>query len=256
MTDFEVNSIDVPDASHPEPKDHTLEVEVVNAAIDACFDGIPPELHWAKSESTVTPWVAYQLGCVAEYHGAKNDLISGKALAIYAIEAAKLTKDINRVRSNYVTFANVLFRSDRIEEALNVYEKVVASDAGDPTPETVAALMGMANCLKLVGRPHEAAVSFERGYLSVRKKLKTSERHQIAKFFADVCIQADDIGGAFFAICDFDPTEGKRILFEQCLPGMSFDEAVSTCTRLKGLEMFDEADSLRQLWMSQNTKES
>jgi pentatricopeptide repeat protein len=255
MVEFEVRSINIPGYAYPEPENRDKEIEAVNSAVDASLIGYSPTAYWESNSSSVTAWVAFQLGCIAEHYASMNDLESSMALAIYAVEAANISNDQQRIRSNFVTLANVLFRSRRFEEALSVYEKIVVSDRSNLSPEVVAALMGMANCLLSLGRPSEAAVSFEKGYLSLRGKLDLPTQRQIASAFASICAGADDIGGVFFAMCDYDEQRVRKFLLETSIPEMSFDVPVSTHTRLKSLQMIQDAEALRTKWLEHNTKE-
>lgn len=255
MVESEFRTINIPGYTYPEPENSDKEIEVVNNAVDASLNGYSPTAYWERNSSSVTAWVAFQLGCIAEYYASMNDLESSMALALYAVEAANISNDQQRIRSNFVTLANALFRSRRFEEALSIYENIVVSDRSNLSPEVVAALMGMANCLLSLGRPSEAAVSFEKGYLSLRGKLDLPAQHQIASAFASICAGADDLGGVFFAMCDYDEQRARKLLFEISVPEMSLDMAVSTHTRLKSLQVLQDAESLRTKWLEHNTKE-
>lgn len=252
MNNLEIKTLDVPGASNPEPHNHSIESASLLSAVDACIAGKPSSLYWKEASQSATPWVAFQLGCAAEYNASHDDLELALGLALYAVGAAEVLKDTSRLRSNFVTLGNVLLRQQEINEALHVFKKVVESEPEKTSFQTIAALMGIANCLTFLQRPHEAAVSFEKSYLSIRNELDPHWRKQLAARFARICDQADDIGGVFFAVCDFDRVEAEEILFEQAIPKMSFDQAVSTHTRLMGLSMFTDAQSLRQHWLKHN----
>ncbi|MEP4989573.1 MAG: hypothetical protein ABJV68_18070 [Paracoccaceae bacterium] len=254
MDDHEIKALNMPGASHPEPANKELEVACVGDAIDSALEDETAQNFCDANIWRLTPWVSFQLGCAAEYYGKYQEVKNALKIAHFSVEVARRIQDPVRFCSNLVTLGNTYFRLNENEKSLANYQAAIQYSDPVESPEATAALMGMANSLQRLDRNHEATIAFEAGYLRLRGSLNEVERRQIATSLAGLCKRSYDVGGAYFAICEFDKVAADKILFANSLDQMTYDEAVSIHTRLLGLGMGKDARRLRDSWLEANVE--
>src|SRR5688572_22877675 len=111
---------ELPSTQIPVPVDRDAELHVIHRIIDYCespsFD--PASARAATSFGAQTPWVALQLGVLAEKLINDRKLKLAFHVALMAVDSAVSTASFPRLAANMLTLGNVLLAKGDVEAAI------------------------------------------------------------------------------------------------------------------------------------------
>jgi tetratricopeptide (TPR) repeat protein len=244
-------------AGQPEPVDYNEELAATNALLDLCeseqFDPWGGSLH--PADTKVTPWVALQLGCAAEFVASQGDLLKSFKIAALGVRIAIALKSPSRLYANLLTLSGVLLRSGRMEEAELRFSQILELPYPGGEREKASAHVSLGSIYKRKGKTREAIYHYERGLVRLRQGKLLSSAAYLAtlKTYAYLYAETQDIAGLLHCSSQIDPGTASEGLGQLEFEKMSVDDALLLTSRLYSLQEPELADSLFKLWHSHHT---
>lgn len=174
-----------------EAKDLAREREQLNAYLDAA------EADEAEALRTlpVTPWVAWQVGILAEQFISQGDPETALLYALAAFIAADRSGDPARVYANHLTLANAYLRAGGTARAIDMYSAILRLPLPGGRYERASAQMSLGTTHINAGRTREGLHHIERAYHYLSKHLEGKTRESLHGYLARKYGEVVDLAG-------------------------------------------------------------
>lgn len=242
----EWNRLRVSTRPTPEPINKENEIAALQLLLDLLeANPTDPRLDELEAICEVTPWMAFQLGCLAESDQYEDVPFIRQRLAILAVEAALVAKAPDRYFANLLTYGNLLAYRGDLDEAEKIYRHILVVPLPCGEDERAAAHLvlgqGMERCPELQIFHYEMAIKTHGGHIP------KDVRRELAQNAGQAYAALQDLAGALHMSIETgegDPDE----LLKQVLPQLSLEAAVALATRLSGLGHGELAQKIRDDW--------
>lgn len=233
----------------PTPHDKEAEVDVTNRLIDLCES---PELHPPTSSlaafGQITPWVAWQLGCFAEYIAEQRDYEKAFRIAAISVQAAIEAKDSDRLYANLLTLSGILLRDGNLEEAKSQFFNILELPFPGGENERASAHMSLGSIFEQGSTVDEALYHYEIGLGYLRKTMSEQAHRKMLEHLSHLYADAEDAAGLAHCCMQLGLGDAEEILRQNVSQEMHVEEVLYWTTRLHSLEEHKLADTVFELW--------
>ena len=249
MNDEEIVKFHLSDAS-VEPIDKIAETKTVHLILD--YIDTSPSIEAAISYpldqyGSITPWVAFQLGCYAELQADDGLIPQGLTTAYVSINAALRCRDSQRIFGNLLTLAGIYMRAHASDAAEQVYLQILKLPIIDGFLERAGVHLSLATILA-TKQPRASAEYYEQALSCLGERLPIEARSKTISNIIGAYKELEDwIGLAY--VCELLKLGDVEMpLREMIQSGLSLPNVIEADTRLRRLGANQLADKLYSIW--------
>jgi tetratricopeptide (TPR) repeat protein len=222
----------VPQGENPVPANYPVEVETTRAIIDFCEN--PSTRVTAESMerfAPTTPWVAWQLGMVAESEMAQQHRTLAIKLATASVHAAELCRATDFIYVNLLICGNVLLELEQYEQALDTYQTLLRLPFGGGVSARAGAHLAIGTIYRhhLVN-PRMSIYHYEHAMRFVGPRADADQLLSFWTSAASLYRDAGDTIGALLCLCQAKHPMSPALI-KQAIEG-SLDRKLALRTRL------------------------
>lgn len=232
----------------PEPINKDEELKTINCILDVIEEKqsfiTARDLH---SCGGLTPWIAFQIGCISTYFFSEGKLIEALYSSHASVVIAKIINEIPRIYANSISFANVLLKLEYFDLAKEAFLNVLEiSYLGDKNEKRIAQI-SLANIYNQSGQLEEAIYYYEK-VIPHLSSFPDKVRELILKSMYHIYIKFNEIAGYIFCskkLGLLNNNELKKQILSNC---NSYIDFFTTSTRLRSLHEIELADFVYKTW--------
>ncbi len=191
----------------------------------------------------ITPWIAWQLGCVAELHASEGRLSEALLTAYVSVNAAVSCRDSRRLLGNLLTVAGIHMRAGITDAAEQAYLTILELPLDDGVSERASAHLSLASIL-VAGRPREAVEHCEQGLCCLGERPGPEARLRIIQGMIPAFRALPDWVGLHYACKLLNLGDAQKPLREAIQSGLDLPQIIAADTRLRRLGANELADQL------------
>ncbi len=245
---MDVQKYEMDSGDTPKPENYAQEVELVNALLDLCRDSnIEVCREYLASVRHITPWVALQLGCMAESMAEGESIAEALTVAALSVDAALRSRSANRIYANMLTLAGVFLRLQRFEEAEKIYYDILTLPMSGGINERASAHVTLGDILRAKGLHRDAAYHYERGLFYPQNSTPFEARKLTIEKLAHLYRELSDFAGLAFCVSQLRLGDAAKILREKLKPDVHVEDSLALVTRLHSLGEHELADIVFQI---------
>jgi tetratricopeptide (TPR) repeat protein len=236
-------------SSQPEPEDLAGERRTMLKILDYVDTQFDPEEGLLPLETfgEITPWIAWQLGIVAEVHASRNEMQQAFYIAFVSIAAAYACHSADRIYANLLTMAGIFVRLGNTEEAISTYNRLLQLPYDGGVREKALAHISLAGLSKSEA-PETVLYHYERGLRQVQQLLSTDTFNGILSQASDLYARTEEITGAIYCIKQLNLADTETMVDDYLNSLKSFDDLLYLYTRLNGFGEYSLADRVYTFW--------
>lgn len=244
-------------SNEPSPEDYRAESETVERLVDAALSpDFRPYASTLDKYGTITSWVAWQLGCMAE--GAVEDGDIDRALRIgsVAVQAAVEARSVERLSANLLTMAGIAFRQNDLTQAVSTYHQILALPPIGGFQERAGAHISLGGIFAMQGRTAESVYHYETGLRSLRGTIDDDIYDSILRGLVGLYSQIEDLGGLVHCGKRLEGQNVDELLRSSEISEWSLERAMLLATRLHSFAEHELAELTLELWRERNSIDS
>jgi hypothetical protein len=249
MSDEEITAL-YHSAGEVIPVDLAAERETVGCILDYLATAPTIEVamrHPLDQFGTITPWVSWQLGCVAEFEATKGQLAKALLSAYVSVNAALRCRDPQRLLGNLLTLAGIYLRARVTDVAEQVYLQILDLPIESGFVERAGAHLSLSSILG-AGRPREAVDHFEQGLCCLGERLSPETRSKLVRGASGAYRELKDWIGLSYVCKVLNLGDVETTLREAVQSDLGLPQIVAADTRLRQLGAGELADQLYSMW--------
>lgn len=201
-----------------------------------------------KECGSLTSWIAWQLGCVAEALIVSDEHERAMAIAAISIKAAIEVRDITRLCANLLTLAGIHIRLGHIDAAESYYRQILELPFSVRESERALAHASLASILSHKREIKEATYHFEKAIPHLKSSLTPEAYKQVLKQLLLLYGEIEDLAGLAYGCAQLGLADSAAILKEEITPSMHVESALSLVSRLHFLGEHALATLVYNLW--------
>lgn len=242
----------IPLRTRPPPNylDREKEIVAVNCLLDTLEnDPTDPRLETPSSISNITPWVAFQLGCLVEADPYVHQPKLRTQLALLAVAAARESRSSDQLFANLLSLANLCLRVGDRAVANQVFQMILNLPLPHGEDERAAAHISLAQDPDL--SPTESVFHYEMGIMTHGKQISDQDRSNLARQITDIYRQRADLAGLVHVCVVLGLGDPNELLIPS-IDELSLEDAINLATRLSFLGHQELSHQVRKEWIAKN----
>jgi len=248
------------DPQIPKPIGSDGERATLTRLIEFADSGQSPTLQNVRSLGvSFTPWIAQQLGSLAEGLIADGDISRATQVAMLSVLAAREADDPHQLQANRLTAGNIYLKYGMEgaawarDVARQLYEAIIDSPFAAARNERIGAHLGLANYYdgqNDANAAYQAALHYDQFLPFLDQTIKGPAREAILRQATKTYLKCSDSAGALFCLSRLGDRNADRL--EHLLKtadDLSLDQALLTIARLRGLGDQEMAAKIYSAWV-------
>jgi len=230
--DKEVLKFTIPMQEDPVPTDYGLDRDTASAIVEYCT--VPEH---AITEETMqqfaptSPWIAWQLGMIAEAAGEAGEITNAMKLAAASVLSAKMCESAPFVYRNLLTTGNIFLQLDQYEEALDTYKTLLRLPFRGGEAARAAAHLAIGSIYRMQDKDlRQSIYHYEH---AMRFYGRSNEEDKVLRFWQNMSglyKDAHDVVGMMLWLCQTRNPQTENLVVK--LIDGSLDKSLALRTRL------------------------
>ena len=236
----------------PNPTDAKRERNVINRLLkEVESKGFLENLENLAIAAEISPWVVFELGNMVDANYYSTDSKEGEALAILAVDAARIWGSPDQIFGNLLSAANFYLRQKNFDIAYELFDAILRLPIAEGFHERAAAHLALAQNAKSLHS--DITFHLECFIRTHGHQLPQHNRKMIAEKIADTYIENYDIPMLIHLAVELENKNIVDTLIGQT-ETFSLAKIIATVTRVRFLGHRKIAEEIRNRWNSKKGK--
>ena len=241
--------LQIPPTIEPVPIDYTGELQTLNLILDGIEYSQKEQRKYTLDESLrTTPWIAWQLGCLAELFASQMNYDQAVAIATVSLDAAFKCGDVTRIYANLLTAAGIMVRMNDFDGAEEFYITILGMPIQGKSIERTIAHLSLGSIYAMKGNLRRAVYHKEKALPQIKSLASEDILLKVFDELGYLYSEILDLAGIIFIVIEQQKHSEDDVISRFSVPDLSLEQVLLLVTRLSSLGKHELGERIINLW--------